>query len=82
MKWKISTQVILRRGEGFNEQELLYFVVFFESVDLIYRTRETFGTLTVIKTLYFSYVFGSLSVKLTILAEAFYLSKFHKNGAL
>ena len=28
MKWKILTQVILRRGEGFNEQELLYFVVF------------------------------------------------------
>ena len=26
MKWKISTQVILRRGEGFNEQELLYYV--------------------------------------------------------
>ena len=23
MKWKISTQVILRCGEGFNEQELL-----------------------------------------------------------
>ena len=34
MKWIISTQVILRRGEGFNEQELLYFVVFFESADL------------------------------------------------
>ena len=33
MKWKISTQVILRRGEGFNEQELLYFVVSFESAD-------------------------------------------------
>ena len=31
MKWKISTQVILRRGEGVNEQHLLYFVVFFES---------------------------------------------------
>ena len=28
MKWKILTQAILRRGEGFNEQELLYFVVF------------------------------------------------------
>ena len=28
MKWKLSTQVILRRGEGFYEQELLYFVVF------------------------------------------------------
>ena len=33
MKWKILTQVILRRGEGFNEQELLNFVVFFESAD-------------------------------------------------
>ena len=33
MKWKILTQVILRRGEGLNEQELLYFVVFFESAD-------------------------------------------------
>ena len=33
MKWKISTQVILRRVEGFNEQELLYFVVFFEYAD-------------------------------------------------
>ena len=31
MKWKISTQVILRRGEGVNEQQLLYFVVFFSS---------------------------------------------------
>ena len=30
-------------GEAFNEQELLYFVVL-----LIYRTRETFGSLTVI----------------------------------
>ena len=28
MKWKILTQVIQRRVEGFNEQELLYFVVF------------------------------------------------------
>ena len=73
MKWKILTQVILRRGEGFNEQELFYFVVF--SVRwLIYRTRETFGSLTVIKTLYFSYFFVSLSVKLTILAEDLYLS--------
>ena len=27
----MSTQVILRRGEGVNEQEILYFVVFFES---------------------------------------------------
>ena len=69
MKWKILTYVILRRGEGFNEQELLYFVVW-----LIYRTRETFGSLTVIKTLYFSYVLVSLSVKLTILAEDLYLS--------
>ena len=69
MKWKILTQVILRRGEGFNEQELLYFVVCFESA-----ARETFGTLTVIKTLYFSYVLVSLSVKLTILAEDLYLS--------
>ena len=33
MKWKILIQVILRRGEGFNEQELLYFVVFLESAD-------------------------------------------------
>ena len=33
MKWKILPQVILRRGEGFNEQVLLYFVVFFESAD-------------------------------------------------
>ena len=33
MKWKMSTQVILRRGEGFYEQELLYSVVFFESAD-------------------------------------------------
>ena len=33
MKWEISIQIILRRGEGFNEQELLYFVVFFESAD-------------------------------------------------
>ena len=31
MKRKILTQVILRRVEGFNKQELLYFVVFFES---------------------------------------------------
>ena len=59
----------MRRGEGFNEQELLYFVVFFESADY-----ETFGSLTVIKTLYFSYVLVSLSVKLTILAEDLYLS--------
>ena len=29
----VSTQVILRRGEGFYEQEFLYFVVFFESAD-------------------------------------------------
>ena len=33
MKRKISTQVILRRGKGFNEQELFYFLVFFESAD-------------------------------------------------
>ena len=33
MKWKKSTQLILRRGLGFNEQELLYSVVFFESAD-------------------------------------------------
>ena len=33
MKWKILTQVILLRGEGFNEQELLYFVVIFEYAD-------------------------------------------------
>ena len=69
MKWQILTQVILRRGEGFNEQELLNRVRW-----LIYRTRETFGSLTVIKTLYFSYVLVSLSVKLTILAEDLYLS--------
>ena len=36
--------------------------------------RETFGSLTVIKNLYFSYVLVSLSVKLTILAEDLYLS--------
>ena len=47
MKWKISTQVILRRGEGVNEQQLLYFVVFFR----VHWTREMFGSLTVIKTL-------------------------------
>ena len=70
MKWKISTQVILRRGEGVNEQQLLYFVVFFR----VRWTREMFGSLTVIKTLYFSYVLVSLSVKLTILAEDSYLS--------
>ena len=29
----ISTQVILRRLDDFYEQELLYFVVFFESAD-------------------------------------------------
>ena len=28
MKWKILPQVILRRNEGFNEQVLLYFVVY------------------------------------------------------
>ena len=33
MKLKVLTQVILRRGEGLNEQELLSFVVFFESAD-------------------------------------------------
>ena len=71
MKWKISTQVILRRGECVNEQQLLYFVVFFR----VRWTREMFGSLTVIKTLYFSYyVLVSLSVKLTILAEDSYLS--------
>ena len=74
MKWKISTQVILRRGEGVNEQQLLYFVVFFRVRWLTDRTREMFGPLTVIKTLYFSYVLVSLSVKLTILAEDLYLS--------
>ena len=74
MKWRISTQVILRRGEGVNEQQLLYFVVFFRVRRLIDRTREMFGSLTVIKTLYFSYVLVSLSVKLTILAEDLYLS--------
>ena len=48
---------------------------FFESADFkIDRTRETFASLTVIKTLYFSYVLVSLSVKLTILAEDLYLS--------
>ena len=40
MKWKISTQVILHRGEGFNEQELLYFVVFFETVDFTGRAKH------------------------------------------
>ena len=70
MKWKISTQVILRRGEGVNEQQILYFVVFFR----VRWTREMFWSLTVIKTLYFSYVLVSLSVKLTILAEDSYLS--------
>ena len=70
MKWKISTQVILRRGEGVNEQQLLYFVVFFR----VRWAREMFGSLTVIKTLYFSYVLVSLSVKLTSLAEDSYLS--------
>ena len=30
---KISTEVSLRRGEGFYEQELHYFVVIFESAD-------------------------------------------------
>ena len=70
MKWKISTQVILRRGEGVNEQQLLYFVVFLR----VRWTREMFGSLTVTKTLYFSYVLVSLSVKLTILAEDSYLS--------
>ena len=33
MRWKKSTQVILRRGEGVNEQQLLYFVVYLESAD-------------------------------------------------
>ena len=69
MKWKISTQVILRRVEGFYEQELIFRVRW-----LINWTRETFVSLTVIKTLYFPYVLVSLSVKLTILAEDLYLS--------
>ena len=43
MKWKISTQVILRRGEGFYEQELLYFVVFFESADLLAGRAKHLG---------------------------------------
>ena len=55
MKCKISTQVILCHVEGLYERQLhvLYFVVFFEPADKLTGLRETFGSLTVQKTLYF-----------------------------
>ena len=49
MKWKISTQVILHRGEGFNEQELLYFVVLFKSVDYFTGRAKHLGRLQSLK---------------------------------
>ena len=59
---------------GFKWAGITLFCSIFRVRWLIYRTRETFGSLTVIKTLYFSYVLVSLSVKLTVLAEDLYLS--------
>ena len=49
MKWKISTHVILRRREGFYEQELLYFVVFFESADQLTGRAKHLGRLQSLK---------------------------------
>ena len=73
MKWKISSEVILRRGEGFYELELLYFVVFLNPLINWQDARKIWVAYS-IKTLYFSYVLVSLSVKSTILAEDLYLS--------
>ena len=73
MKWKISAQVILRRGEGFYVWELLYFVVF--SSPLIYwqdaRNIWVAYSHYICKTLYFSHVLVSLSVKLPLLSDVY-----------
>ena len=45
----MSTQVILRRGEGFNELELLYFIVFFESADWFTGRAKHVGRLQSLK---------------------------------